>query len=195
MFWSMVIDQGQGLRVIEGRDENSFWMSKIHRRLLMARQVILPALGMAQETGIIVRWLKAEGDEVTKGEPLAEIETDKATVEIEAPASGVLANITGAVGVEIPVGQIIASILGPGDFQQEPTPSHSGPFHEETTTDGHVRPQEEASLPAITASPLATRIAAEHNLDLRSIKPAGKRIQKADVLAHMQGQQATMSSV
>ena len=52
----------------------------------MATQVILPALGMAQETGIIVRWLKNAGEEVAKGEPLAEIETDKATVEIEAPA-------------------------------------------------------------------------------------------------------------
>src|SRR5438105_5838836 len=152
MFWSMVIDQGQGLRVIEGRDENRFWMSKIHRKPMMARQVILPALGMAQETGIIVRWLKAEGDEVTKGESLAEIETDKATVEIEAPASGVLANITGAVGVEIPVGQMIASILAPGEFQQEPTVDQSRPVQEGTPTDGHVRPREEASLPAITAS-------------------------------------------
>ena len=57
----------------------------------MSTQVILPALGMAQDTGIIVRWLKAEGQDVAKGEPLVEIETDKATVEIEAPASGILA--------------------------------------------------------------------------------------------------------
>ena len=64
----------------------------------MATQVILPALGMSQDTGIIVRWLKAEGEEVAKGEPLAEIETDKATVEIEAPASGILAQVSGAVG-------------------------------------------------------------------------------------------------
>ncbi len=75
----------------------------------MATQVILPALGIAQETGIIVRWLKEEGEEVAKGEPLAEIETDKAIVEIEAPATGILANVAGRVGVEIPVGQVIAS--------------------------------------------------------------------------------------
>jgi len=84
----------------------------------METQVILPALGMAQETGIIVRWLKEEGQEVTKGEPLVEIETDKATVEIEATASGILTNITGVVGVEIPVGQVIASIIDSSNVSQ-----------------------------------------------------------------------------
>ena len=56
----------------------------------VAKDVIMPALGMAQETGTLIQWLKAAGDSVTKGEPLMEIETDKATVEIEAPASGIL---------------------------------------------------------------------------------------------------------
>src|SRR5947209_6142782 len=104
----------------------------------MATQVILPALGMAQETGTIVRWLKTEGEEVRKGEPLAEIETDKATVEIEAPASGVLANVTGALGVEIPVGQVIASILALGEFQRDPPVAQVSPVHKETPTDGHA---------------------------------------------------------
>src|SRR6266568_1446412 len=170
----------------------------------MATQVILPALGMAQETGIIVRWLKAEGEEVAKGEPLAEIETDKATVEIEAPASGMLANVTGAVGVEIPVGQVIASILAPGELAREETVAQGGPVREEAHVldksgrdqsgpygDGLVTPQVGAGPPGIMASPLAARMAAEHNLDLGSIKPTGRRIQKADVLAHIQSQQTT----
>ena len=59
----------------------------------MATEVIMPALEMAQETGRILRWLKAEGDDVAKGDPLLEIETDKVTVEVEAPAAGVLAGI------------------------------------------------------------------------------------------------------
>ncbi len=160
----------------------------------MATQVILPALGIAQETGIIVRWLKDEGEEVTKGEPLAEIETDKATVEIEAPASGVLANVTGTIGVEIPVGQVIASIMAPGELPREETLAQRGSASGETSTDGHVVQQAGEGLPAITASPLAARIAAEHKLDLETIKPAGRRIQKADVLAHIQDQQATVSS-
>src|SRR5205807_2141815 len=57
---------------------------------LMATDVIMPALGLAQETGKILRWFKAEGDAVTKGEPLLEIETDKVTVEVEAPGDGTL---------------------------------------------------------------------------------------------------------
>jgi len=65
----------------------------------MATQVILPALGMAKETGIIVRWFKVEGQEVAKGEPLVEIETDKGTGAIEASASGLLVNVTGNGGV------------------------------------------------------------------------------------------------
>ena len=76
----------------------------------MASNVILPALGMAQESGTIVRWLKAEGEQVTQGEPIAEIETDKATVEIEATASGVLAAISAAAGETVPTGQVIARI-------------------------------------------------------------------------------------
>jgi pyruvate dehydrogenase E2 component (dihydrolipoamide acetyltransferase) len=157
----------------------------------MATQVILPALGIAQETGIIVRWLKEEGEGVAKGEPLAEIETDKATVEIEAPASGILANVTGRVGVEIPVGQVIASIKAPGELSQEDTPAQGGSTQRDIPTDGHMTPQAGEHLTGVTASPLAARIAAEHDLELASIKPEGRRIQKADVLAHIQNQQMT----
>ncbi len=160
----------------------------------MATQVILPALGMAQESGIIVRWLKAEGEVVAKGEPLAEIETDKATVEIEAPASGILANVTGTTGVEIPVGEVIASIVAPGELSQDDTPAQWESAYGDTSADGYVAPQAEARLPSVTASPLAARIAAEHKLDLESIKPAGRRIQSADVLAHIQEQQTAAPS-
>ncbi len=153
----------------------------------MATQVILPALGMSQDTGIIVRWLKAEGEEVAKGEPLAEIETDKATVEIEAPASGILAQVSGAVGVEIPVGQVIASIVTPAELPGAGAAAPLKPASGTPSGDGRVKPQAGTGLPQ--ASPLASRIAAEHNLDLGSIKPAGKRIQRADVLAHIQDQQ------
>jgi len=59
----------------------------------MAFSVVMPALEMAQETGKLVAWRKAEGDGVAKGEPLLEIETDKAVLEIESPADGVLAGI------------------------------------------------------------------------------------------------------
>ena len=81
----------------------------------MATDVIMPALGVAQQTGILLKWLKAEGQSVSKGEPLMEVETDKATVEIEAVASGILTNVTASAGDEVPVGQMIALILAPGE--------------------------------------------------------------------------------
>ncbi len=154
----------------------------------MATQVILPALGMAQETGIIVRWLIAEGQEVTKGEPLVEIETDKATVEIEAPASGILANVTGTIGVDIPVGQVIASILAPGELSRRDSLDQGGIAYRDNTSDGHIALQVGGDVNNLPASPLAARIAAEHNLDLGTIKPTGRRIQSADVLAQIQEQ-------
>ena len=69
----------------------------------MAAEVVMPAMEMAQNAARLVRWLKAPGELVRKGEPLLEIETDKVTVEIEAPASGVLANVTAQAGDEVPV--------------------------------------------------------------------------------------------
>src|SRR5438045_2296173 len=81
----------------------------------MPVEVIMPMLGMAQETGKVVRWLKAEGEAVAKAEPLMEVETDKVTVEIEAPAAGTLAGVTASEGEDVPVGQVIAYVLGDGE--------------------------------------------------------------------------------
>lgn len=135
----------------------------------MAKDVVMPALGMAQETGILLQWLKAPGETVAKGEPLMEVETDKAAVEVEAPASGVLAQVTAQPGDEIPVGQVIARILTTEEVARE-TPSPTLPLK----GGGGI------------ASPVAARIAAEHNLDLSQISPDGNRIQKADVLAYLE---------
>jgi pyruvate dehydrogenase E2 component (dihydrolipoamide acetyltransferase) len=70
--------------------------------------VIMPALGMAQDTGKVVRWLRVEGDLVERGEPLVEIETDKTTVEMEALADGTLVEIVAEAGAEVAVGEVIA---------------------------------------------------------------------------------------
>src|SRR5579872_2566789 len=104
----------------------------------MAKDVILPALGMSQDTGKILQWLKAEGEQVVKGESLLEIETDKATAEIAAPMDGVLAHVAASVGDDIPVGQVIAVILAPEevpvakpdnklDAASSPVPAHPTP--------------------------------------------------------------------
>src|SRR6201987_5365937 len=81
----------------------------------MPISVVMPALEMAQETGKLIAWLKKEGDRVSKGEPLLEIETDKAIMEIESPGEGVLGGVKAEAGAEIPVGQTIAWILRPGE--------------------------------------------------------------------------------
>jgi pyruvate dehydrogenase E2 component (dihydrolipoamide acetyltransferase) len=80
----------------------------------MPANVIMPALEMAQETGKVIRWLKTPGSLVQKGEPIVEIETDKITVEIESPASGVLQDVTALEGEVVPVGRTIAVIMEEG---------------------------------------------------------------------------------
>src|SRR5260221_6029640 len=81
----------------------------------MAISVVMPALEMAQENGKLLAWRKKEGESVAKGEPLLEIETDKAVVEIEAPGDGILAGVTAEVGAVIPVGETIAWLVAPGE--------------------------------------------------------------------------------
>ena len=81
----------------------------------MAFSVVMPALEMAQETGKIISWLKKEGEAITKGQPLLEVETDKAVVEVEAGADGVLAGVKSREGDVVQVGTTIAWILGPGE--------------------------------------------------------------------------------
>jgi pyruvate dehydrogenase E2 component (dihydrolipoamide acetyltransferase) len=147
----------------------------------LATNVVMPALGMAQDTGKLIEWLKAEGETVQKGEPLMMIETDKVTVEIEAPASGVLANVSAKPGSDIRVGHTIAQILAPGE--SVPTPEQKAASAQATTAKGGNG--KKAALPV---SPVAARIAAEHNLDLSLVKARGNRIEKADVLAFLDTQ-------
>src|SRR5690348_1527911 len=117
----------------------------------MATDVILPALGMAQDTGKIVEWLKAEGETVTAGEPLVVIETDKAAVDLEAPATGILSRVSAKVGEEVPVAQVIAVILSPEEAaaaadQPAPVQGHVQ-GHATTPTLEDVQPQRASSVP------------------------------------------------
>ncbi len=160
----------------------------------MAKDVILPALGMAQDTGKILQWLKAEGEQVVKGEPLAEIETDKATVEIEAPANGVLARVSAAAGDDVPVGQVIATILAADEDKGrdvERDAINRVPTSETGRDVGRDAINWEHAINRVptSASPLASRIATEHNVDLSEVKSAGRRIQKADVLTYLQSRE------
>src|ERR671928_949094 len=81
----------------------------------MAVSVVMPALEMAQESGKLISWLKEEGERVRKGEMLLEVETDKAVVEIEAAADGILAGVTAKPGDVVHVGHTIAWLVQPGE--------------------------------------------------------------------------------
>src|SRR6202789_2796488 len=144
----------------------------------MAFSVVMPALEMAQETGKLIAWRKQEGDRVTKGEPLLEIETDKAVVELEAPADGILAGITASPGAEIPVGQTIAWIVAPGE--KPPTgESFSAPgaraVSQSTNEPAHAAATApaQAVAPGARISPKARRLAKELGVEVSSLQGSG----------------------
>ena len=167
--------------------------------------IIMPKMGDAMEEGTLVRWLKHEGDAVQEGEPVAEIATDKATVEIEAPTSGVLRGIRVAENAVVPVNTPLAYILQPGESlpaegdgkasgavqptaaaapQPAPAPTAVAAAPQPAPTNGEER---------ILASPLARKIAAEHGIDLRQVQGTGPkgRIVERDVLAYLETRKAT----
>ncbi len=76
----------------------------------MAQDIRLAKLSPSMKEGLIVAWLKGEGDRVSQGEPLFQVETDKAVTEVEAPVSGVLARIVKGEGTRVPVGEVVAVI-------------------------------------------------------------------------------------
>ena len=109
----------------------------------MAKEVIMPALGMAQDEGVLLRWFKKEGEMVTAGEPLMEVATDKVDVQVDAPASGLLTAVTAKEGDEIPVGQVIAQIAAEGE--ELPAPQQASDPVEASAGD---RPVDPLFLPA-----------------------------------------------
>jgi len=147
----------------------------------MAFSVVMPALEMAQETGKLIAWRKQEGDRVTKGEPLLDIETDKAVMEVEAPADGILAGISAAAGADIPVGRTIAWIVAPGE---KPPPEEESATAAPATravsqkTESHAAPVA-ANVPESSAgssariSPKARRLAKELGVDIAAVRGSG----------------------
>jgi len=161
----------------------------------MPTQVVMPALEMAQDTGKLLSWRKQEGETVSKGEILLEIETDKAVVEIEAAADGVLAGVKAAPGDVIPVGQTIAWILGKGEsvpMEEAPVRSPGGDLPNRASSSPS---RDRSPLPARTGasrvkiSPKARRVAQERGIDIGSLRGSGAEgeILVSDVLAARPG--------
>ena len=168
----------------------------------MATKVIMPKLSPTMEEGQISRWLKKEGDQVAMGEPLAEIDTDKATMEMQALANGVLRKIIVNEGQSAPLGQLIAiigepqediaSLLSEAPPAAAPAPAEKQPEQAAPPAVPAAEPQPAPQARAAAAgaangrqglsaagsgrlivSPLAARIAAESGLDLRSVQGSG----------------------
>jgi pyruvate dehydrogenase E2 component (dihydrolipoamide acetyltransferase) len=161
--------------------------------------LVMPRLSDTMEEGTILRWLKADGEQVTRGEELVEIETDKATMTYEADQAGVL-EIVADVGSTLEVGALIARV-GEATANLREGPASGGPASERSHSDtpaangapalaAPTRPAPAGQPPAPTgervkASPLARRIAGESGIDLHALRGTGPggRIVKADVLA------------
>lgn len=118
----------------------------------MAHDIIMPALGMAQETGIIIAWKKQPGDAVKASDVVMEIETDKSTVEIEAGHDGYLAKVLADIGVPVPVGQVVAIISADAADIDKSAPKTSAPTE---------APKAEASPPPTAPPPAPEPVAAK----------------------------------
>lgn len=161
----------------------------------MATVVSMPKLGFDMEEGLLVRWIKAEGEAVEKGEVLAEIETDKATVEVEAEAGGVVLKHLVTENTSVPIGAPITVIGEQGEeFDIETVEVEKeaeGTALAEAATPSPIAVAETASngdgrLPAgVRASPVARRLADERGIELGSLSGSGPqgRIVKRDVEA------------
>ncbi len=161
--------------------------------------IIMPKMGDAMEEGTLVRWLKSEGDTVSEGEPIAEIATDKATVEIEAPGAGVLKGIRVQEGAVVPVNTPLAYILQEGESLPDDTNGKATAAAPTATAPAPAAPSTTTSAPAprdgearLLASPLARKIAAEHGVDLAQVQGTGPkgRIVERDVLAYIEARKA-----
>jgi len=154
----------------------------------MPSDVVMPKLGLNMTEGLLVEWLKKEGDPVKKGDLLFSVETDKITTEAEANVDGVLAKILVAAGETVPVRTVVGLIIAPGETLTAETinlNTIAAPVESPA-----VKPAETAVAPAsskprgeVLASPIAKRMAAEKGIDLAMVKGTGPdgRISLEDV--------------
>ena len=150
----------------------------------MVTEIVMPALGIAQETGRIVEWLAVEGDTVTEGEPLLEIETDKVTVSLDAPASGILSAVRANDGDDVAVGRVIAYIVAPGEEPPdapagqasaggEAEPVSTAAPHSQRRPSQRVASHTPGSGGRPQASPLARRRAKEAGIEVEQVRGTG----------------------
>jgi pyruvate dehydrogenase E2 component (dihydrolipoamide acetyltransferase) len=159
----------------------------------MPTPFIMPKMDMDQETVTINEWLKKEGDQVEKGEPVVVIETDKITSVVDAPAAGRLAGIKYGDDEEAPVTQVIAYILQEGETEADlPEDQEEKPEKTEPTGQKPVK-QDESTLTTEKPSkskpttPVAARMAEAEEIDLSQVPSTGEKITKEDLEAYLDG--------
>lgn len=149
--------------------------------------VIMPKMGDAMTEGKVLRWMRKPGDQISKGDPIAEIETDKVNVDLEAEDSGVLLEIVVGEGETAAVGGTIAVIGKPGEkVEARPKPEAPKPAAEPAPAPAQPARAAPAAAPGrVKASPIARKLAEEHRVDLSTIRGTGPdgRITKEDVEA------------
>ena len=158
----------------------------------MVSEVVMPKMGYDMTEGTIVRWVKQEGDEVKHGDVIAEVETTKVTVEVEAYGSGVLRKIVVREGQTVPVGEVIAIIAGrdeaiTGLKEKAPPTLKEAPRPAVRPAEAPVDGKKEEAAPRIAASPVARQMARQQGVDLTLIRGTGPggRIIKEDVEAFL----------
>jgi len=164
----------------------------------MATDVLVPPLGQTVDTVTLVTWYKREGEAVTQGERLYAIETDKATLDIEAPASGILRHITAQPGQKVRVLSPIARILAPGEEAEAvpapapPAAPAGAPVPPTPTPAPAAKPPTTPPAGRIFISPRARRLAEEHNVPWQTLRGTGPQgaIVERDVRAYLQSRAA-----
>jgi pyruvate dehydrogenase E2 component (dihydrolipoamide acetyltransferase) len=142
----------------------------------------MPKFEMTQENATVVRWLLQEGDSVEQGDPILEVETDKVVMEVEAPASGILGGIRVEKGEVVPVTEVIAFVLQPGEaLPEESTPGQTSDQRQPTSAIAADAPT------AVRATPLALRRAAEAGIKISDVWPPDStgRVTRQDVENHL----------
>ncbi|MEM8730379.1 MAG: biotin/lipoyl-containing protein [Pseudomonadota bacterium] len=182
----------------------------------MPHEVKMPQLGMTQDSGVIVSWLKAAGDAVAAGDALFEVETDKATMEVEAPVAGFLSGVCAGEGDDVPVGQVIALIVASAaevdvetapDPVPAPAPATAPASPDPEPTPGQPPDPDPAPTPApriaplvsggrVLASPKARRLALEQGIDLAALRASGvpEPIHAGDLAQAAPGRQSTLTA-
>jgi len=148
----------------------------------MPAEVYMPKMSDHMQKGIILKWLAEEGGQVQERQPIAEVETDKAVGEVEAPVSGILRGVRAGEGVEVPVGEVIAFIAQPGEGVPELPPIPSGERAKRGATPPPLA-SPAARTERVLATPAARRLARELGVSLVEVEGTGPggRIKTEDV--------------